>query len=453
MTDVQVDPGRMWHMDTSGPVSLESEVALLGCMMLSKHVHEAMAVVTADDFYRHAHALLFTTIVELITDGKPTNTVAVLERLVETGRLAEVGGAATPAEVAAAAPNGARETLMHHAHVVADRARRRRLIEASGQLARAAGDLTLPVGTTVGRAVDDLLDTHHDDRSSGIVAPDDVYADVLELATVGRPPGAPTGWNNIDQIYTPVRGFVTVVTGIPGAGKSQWLDCLMFNLARHENWNFGVFSPENAPTPRHVHRMLQVAFGPDAGREFDQDRFEAAMTWMQEHFRWVDDADATIESILARARVLARHHDMDGLVIDPWAEISHKTDGEREDLYISRIVTMIRRFARHENVHVWLVAHPKSPRRRAGFDTLFEVVGVDGIAGGAQWNNKGDAIVSIWRDRYGEDRKPNIVDIHVIKARYEDWWVHAGVRSLWFNQKTYRYTPYFENDRLPDTPV
>ena len=43
--------------------------------------------------------------------------------------------------------------------------------------------------------------------------------------------GVSTGWNSVDQHYRVVPGELTVVTGVPNSGKSEWVDALMCNLA------------------------------------------------------------------------------------------------------------------------------------------------------------------------------------------------------------------------------
>eukprot|EP00439_Symbiodinium_sp_Y106_P069823 s516_g12.t1 len=50
--------------------------------------------------------------------------------------------------------------------------------------------------------------------------------------------GVTTGWASLDRLYRPVRGEVTVVTGTPGSGKSEFLFSLALNLAMTHGWRF-----------------------------------------------------------------------------------------------------------------------------------------------------------------------------------------------------------------------
>jgi twinkle protein len=37
-----------------------------------------------------------------------------------------------------------------------------------------------------------------------------------------------------------VPGEVTLVTGVPNSGKSEWLDALLVNLGKLHGWKFAV---------------------------------------------------------------------------------------------------------------------------------------------------------------------------------------------------------------------
>jgi len=48
------------------------------------------------------------------------------------------------------------------------------------------------------------------------------------------------------QTRTPqvVPGELTIITGIPNSGKSEWIDALMCNLSENEGWSFAMCSME-----------------------------------------------------------------------------------------------------------------------------------------------------------------------------------------------------------------
>lgn len=51
-------------------------------------------------------------------------------------------------------------------------------------------------------------------------------------------------------------GEVTLVTGVPNSGKSEWLDALAVNLAEQHGWRFAVCSMEKRPRD-HARQLLE----------------------------------------------------------------------------------------------------------------------------------------------------------------------------------------------------
>lgn len=45
--------------------------------------------------------------------------------------------------------------------------------------------------------------------------------------------------------YQVVPGELTVVTGVPNSGKSEWIDALICNLNKSSGWKFALCSMEN----------------------------------------------------------------------------------------------------------------------------------------------------------------------------------------------------------------
>lgn len=75
------------------------------------------------------------------------------------------------------------------------------------------------------------------------------------------PRGADTGWPLLDRHYSVRPGEWTLVTGIPGHGKSEFLDAMTINLAARHGWRFGIFSPENQPFSLHLAKLAEKYTG------------------------------------------------------------------------------------------------------------------------------------------------------------------------------------------------
>ena len=77
----------------------------------------------------------------------------------------------------------------------------------------------------------------------GIFTAADLHGDLRALFDNGFGPGAETGWEEMDKICTYERRRNIIVTGTPGAGKSEWVDELVLRLCLRHQWKIGFFSP------------------------------------------------------------------------------------------------------------------------------------------------------------------------------------------------------------------
>lgn len=280
----------------------------------------------------------------------------------------------------------------------------------------------------------------------------DLSEKIQKLYENGWEKGTETGWAEIDRFYTVRPGEFTVITGMPNSGKSNWLDALLVNLAMEQGWQFALFSPENQPLEDHMGRMMEkyarqpFAAGPTP--RMNQQTKNAAEQWLAEHMYWVlpdDDAEWTIKTVLESAKALVLRKGIRGLVIDPWNELEHVLPpGITETIYIGQVLRQVRQFARRHSVHVWIVAHPQKIYREDGkypVPTLYD------ISGSANWRNKADNGIVVWRD-FGNDQMP--VEIHVQKVRFRQIG-RIGMAKLRYDKVTQTYADLGFEDRRNET--
>lgn len=258
----------------------------------------------------------------------------------------------------------------------------------------------------------------------GIFEIDDIEEKFDELYNKGLKRGALTGFNTLNDHYTVVPGQWTVVTGIPGHGKSNFLDALLVNLSKYENWSFAIFSPENQPLERHYANILEKYWGApfdvDKRGRITEEQKEEGKLWLKKHFSVIlphEDDSWSIDGVLSLAKVLVYRKGIKGLVIDPWNELDHSRPGNQtETEYISSVLTKIRQFARNYQVHVWLVAHPAKLYKDK--DGKYPVPTPYDISGSAHYRNKADNAITVWRNVGHDDQA--VTDIHVQKIRFKE---------------------------------
>lgn len=246
--------------------------------------------------------------------------------------------------------------------------------------------------------------------------------ELLALYRDGMPAGDSTGWASVNKHYTVLPGMLTIVTGWPGSGKSEWVDALCVNLA-DKGWKFLMASFENRPPKFHLSKLLEKRikkpFGRGPTERMSEVNIQSGMAWVNEKFAFLDYENSTsVDDVLGAALSWSSEKaGKCGLVIDPWNELEHaRPINQSETEYISNSLRIIRQFARNTDIHVFIVAHPQKLPRESG---KLPIPRPDSISGSQHWWNKADYAVTVYRDQAMNSQE---VEIHVQKVR----WKHTG---------------------------
>ena len=238
----------------------------------------------------------------------------------------------------------------------------------------------------------------------------------------GMDPGLPLSWDGFHSLYRVAPGQFTVVTGIPGHGKSEFLDAMLMDLAEKHDWTMAVYSPENFPLEQHVAKLLEKRvrkpFRGYGMLNMKAEECRQGALWLNDRFVFINppDEQETLDGVLGIAKQLILRNGVRGLVIDPWNQLEHaKPAGLRDDEYLSMCLTRLLKFARANQIHLWVVAHPTKLLREKGAKTDPVPTAYD-ISGGAQWRNKADNILCVWRDIGVDD---GVVHVHVQKIKFK----------------------------------
>ncbi|XP_059072802.1 twinkle homolog protein, chloroplastic/mitochondrial isoform X2 [Cryptomeria japonica] len=232
-----------------------------------------------------------------------------------------------------------------------------------------------------------------------------------------------TGWAKLDELYQVVPGELTIVTGVPNSGKSEWIDALLCNLNHHQGWKFALCSMENKVAD-HARKLLEkhirkpffnVKYGSSLPR-INTDELEEGKQWLNKTFyliRCEDDVIPSIKWAIDLAKTAVLRHGIHGLVLDPYNEFDHqRAPSQTETEYVSEVLTMVKRFAQSHNCHVWFVAHPRQLQNWKGDPpNIYE------ISGSSHFINKCDNAIVIHRNRDPDSGPLDEVKILVRKVR------------------------------------
>lgn len=286
---------------------------------------------------------------------------------------------------------------------------------------------------------------------TGVFTADDVQEELHSLYETGMQRGATVGLGKFDELLSFETGRLMVCTGMPGDGKSEFVDEIVMLLNQKYGWRAAYFSPENTPVSYHLQKLMEKLIGKKLNQKYmSEEEYQQGRKYLAENFTSIlPEENFGIDGILAKAKALVRRKSIKILVLDPYNAIDHQIpQGMTETQYISYFLSQLRNFAVRHNCLVILVAHPAKMYRAPGQEKHAHVT-LEDISGSAHFRNKADFGIVVERDD-----EAGVVRIHVQKVKFR----HLGQKGtavLKFNPVNGRYISWQEPQagvREPDVP-
>lgn len=270
---------------------------------------------------------------------------------------------------------------------------------------------------------------------------EDLIDDIYRFWEQGYPKGLKAGIPSLDELLLFQDGQFTMVTGIPGSGKSEFVDYIIAEDIRSNNHVWAICSFENQPSSLHATKLMQklckksFAFRHDPFNRMTQEDFERSLLWLHKNvlFINVNGIDVSMDGILEKAYELVKRKGIKRFVFDPWNYIEHsRPPGMTETEYVSICLTRLHNFCVKTECHAFLVAHPTKLKKENG---KYEIATLYHISGSAHFFNKTDNGISVYRDF-----ETNEVTVYVQKVRYE-WNGKIGYCRFTLDKETREYKP------------
>lgn len=281
----------------------------------------------------------------------------------------------------------------------------------------------------------------------GEMTMDDMFETVIDFYENGYPKGDNCGMSKkFDEHITFYRGQLTMVTGIPGSGKSEVVDKIMAGLTKLHGWDWGICSFECDP-PFHVTKLAEKIVGKsfdfrkDENNRINREELEKAIALVDKHFHFmnISKIEITIDGLIAKAIEFVERYGIKGFLFDPWNCI--ELEGEDNTSLILQRLNKIIAFLDKYKVHGIIVAHPTKLRKDLA-TKMYEIPTLYSISGSAHFFNRTHNGFSVYRD-FDKGR----VDVIFQKIKFS-WLGKLGVASFDFNTLTRQYVPL--NDPLQD---
>lgn len=241
--------------------------------------------------------------------------------------------------------------------------------------------------------------------------------------------GFPKGWKPRGKIgeYCQFHpGYTTIITGIPGHGKSEMLDQILIQLCIDYNLRGGYFSPENRPTEMHIIKLIEKLVGKNAWRANEMELLKSK-DFLNERVFWIYPNEGyDLDSILEKVRQAVLRHGINWFVLDPWNKLEHQYT-QSETKYISESLDKIANFNHKNGTHCFIVAHPTKMKFNHE-EGKYEIPGLYDISGSANFYNKTDIGITIYKEKVTDTEYKNVLYIQKVKFKY--W---GGIGQIEYN--------------------
>jgi replicative DNA helicase len=412
------------------PHSVEAEQAVLGGLMLDSNAWDAVAdIVSAADFYRRDHRLIFEAVAEVVERRGPCDAVTVAEHLERKGLAEETGGLAYLGTLARDTPSAA--NVRTYAEIVRERAILRQLIEAGAQISssvfegggRPANELV----DEAERRVFEIAERGSRSRAGFQSVREILPATVDRLDALHQSPGqltgVTTGFHDLDRMTTGLQpGDLIVIAGRPSMGKTTLAINIAENAAVGRKVPAAIFSMEMSSeqlTLRMIAslgRVNQTRLRTGQCSDEDWSRINGAIAQLSEAPLFVDETPAlTPTEVRARARRLKRERGLGLIVVDYLQLMQVSGSKENRATEISEISRGLKALAKELQVPVIALSQlNRSVEQRTEKKPVMSDLRESGAI-----EQDADVIMMIYREEVYEPNttRKGIADIIIAKQR------------------------------------
>ncbi len=344
------------------PHNLDAEMAILGAMIIDeKIIPEILEIITAEDFYRTEHQIIFSEMISLFDARKKVDILTLSEALNKKKVLEKVGGASYLTTLSDFVPTSANAT--HYARIVKEKSILRSLVTNATAIISSVYKGEEEVNEILDKAEKLIFEISDKRVEGGYVHIKEVIKDGIEFIESlyykkSHITGVPTGFVDFDVKTAGLQnGDLIIVAGRPSMGKSALVTSIAEHVAVEENLPVAFFSLEMSKE-----QLMQRFLCSQAKVDIHKLRtgFLAPSEWpiltaaagkLSEAPIFIDDTPAlNIFEMRAKARRMKAHHDIRLIVVDYLQMIRSVRRGESRQQEISEISRALKSLAKELNV-------------------------------------------------------------------------------------------------------
>ncbi len=428
------------------PQNVDAEMSLLGAILIDEEtLADISEHVKPKDFYDRRHGIIFDAVMRLYEKNKPVDLLTLTDELKRKKELEEIGGSAYLTELTNYVPTAAHAES--YAEIVAQKAVRRRLIKASGEISELGYDENTTTQELLQQAEAELFSVSDQSLKQDLVSIESILTDSFDRMeelhrNKGQLRGVRTGYRDLDNMTAGLqRSDLIILAARPAMGKTTLVTNLAYNVATIAKQPVLFFSLEMSKEQL-VDRMLADASGVDAwnirtGNLSDEDfsKLSEAMGEMAEAPIYIDDTPGvSVLEMRTKAR-RAAHEQPLGLIIIDYLQLmqgSGRDNGNRVQ-EVSEISRGLKLLARELNVPVIALSQlSRSVESRSP-----QIPQLADLRESGSIEQDADIVMFIYREAYynPDTERENITDLIISKHRNGP----VGKVELYFHPERLRF--------------
>jgi replicative DNA helicase len=437
------------------PQNVEAEQAILaGILINNDAMNQVVDVLSADDFYKEAHAHLYAGLIALYNNNEPIDLITLSQHLKEKGLLEKAGGVDYLASLVDAVSTSA--GILFHADIVRDLSVRRRLINQCSIISDSCFQDWEQTDELLDRAEQSIFDIAESKIGDSFSSLEDVVKQSFKkLESVaeldGFVTGVPSGFDDFDRLTAGLQpSDLIIIAGRPSMGKTALALNIGYNAAARTSKGVAVFSLEMSKLQLGM-RLLGFDAQIDATRlrtgalrEKDWSRLTEAANRLAELPVFVDDTSwLSVLEMKAKCRRLVKKTPLCLVIIDYLQLIQGRRTAESRQMEVSEISRSLKALAKDLNVPVITISQlnrkvEDRPNKRPQLADLRESGAIEQDA---------DVIAFIYRDELYHpttEENQNVAEIILAKQRNGP----TGFFKLTFQKEITRFRNFTQDESI-----
>ena len=411
------------------PQSIEAEQSVLGSLLLDKDaVIKVSDTLSADDFYRDDHRLIYEAMLKLFEKRSPIDILTISEELEKSNHFESIGGATYLTTLVNSVPTASH--VVHYAEIVSQKATLRRLISAGNRIAQLGFDEDQEMVTALDSAERSIFSVSQKYLKQNFIPLKEVLAESFERIdelhkNKGVLRGVPTGFRDLDNLLSGLQDSdLVIVAARPSMGKTAIVTNIAAHIAIKEKRAVAFFSLEMS-RDQLADRLVSLESGIDSwkmrtGNLSDEDfaRIGYAYGTLSEAPIYIDDSPSlNVMEIRSKCRRQQMERGLDLVIIDYLQLIMGSGRGNDFNRVqeISEISRSLKTLARELNVPVVALSQlsravEARPDKRPMLSDLRESGSIEQDA---------DVVMFIYRDDYyyKDTERKGVTELLVRKHR------------------------------------